>query len=1184
MKKVFLFLMVMLLAISLVSCGDSEKTNDDGGLTANDDFNTSNVTLTSAYNKAQILGFEGTLDEFIELISGEDGKDGANGNDGANGADGVSIENVEVNDDGELIVVLSNGNNINCGKVKGTDGKDGVDGNDGAPGKDGANGKTPYIQDGYWYIDGINTGVKAEGVDGTDGTDGAPGQNGTDGKPGEDGKTPTIEISDDGYWVINGVKTEYKAIGTDGAPGQNGTDGKPGEDGKTPTIEISEDGYWVINGVKSDVKAEAVNGDKGDKGDTGATIEKVEFDEEGRLVITLTNGTVLDPIELPKKEEHVHTFGNWINYAGNANVYCENRLFYHICSECKTLEWKSGSYEDHIFSTITVTPTCTEEGYDKKTCSTCGYFEKFNFTDKIEHNYNVVTTLPTCVSQGFDEKTCLVCDHYIKTNYTVITDHTWNTEYTFDGSYHWQECSYCDATTEKEEHVIDESGYCTVCNQPITSSEGVMYDVSADGTYAEVIGYNGTSKNIIIADTYNGTPVTNIFNSAFEQTDIESIIIPGSIKNIGGYSFYNCRNLVSVTIANGLISVGYSAFSGCSSLENIVLPDSLITIGNSAFSGCRSLENIVLPDSLITIEISAFSSCSSLKSITIPYGVTTINYYTFNGCVNLTSVTIPDSVTSISNAAFSDCNPELYNEYAYGKYVGDSNNPYAVLIGLTNYNLGTYTIHENVRVIGAYAFSGCSRLTTVFIPETVVGISEYAFYHCTALTSFIIPQNIKIINDYTFSGCTSLETITIPDSVTSIDYKAFYDCSSLVNAILPPNLISIGACAFEKCSSLTSIVLPESVISIGESAFQNCTKLEFNIFEHGVYSTKFLPSENNPHFAFIGQVDPVYTNNYCYIHPDTQIIADGSQSSRRINSLIIPEKVTHIGKTFDFCNNLSYIIIGSSVKNISEGAFESCNKLESVFYNGTKERWNEILGHSFLTTDTEIYFYSEEPPSSEGKYWHYVDGVPIIWPEYVAPVYSEGLEFTSNGDGTCFVSGIGTCTDTILYVPPTSPSGDAVKSLGAKPSQIIDSSSFHIFEDSGIIEVHIPYSIEYIHPSVWIGATEIRNIAVHEDNPYYKSIDGNLYSKDGNTIVRCAPAKEDTEFTIAKNVIEIGKYAFLYCENITYVIFENTYDWYFTDNDILISGYVFTSAELSDTTIAATYLKSTYCHCWLKKN
>lgn len=45
-------------------------------------------------------------------------------------------------------------------------------------GSAGKDGKTPYIQDGYWYIDGKSTGVKAEGKDGLNGKDGASGKDG----------------------------------------------------------------------------------------------------------------------------------------------------------------------------------------------------------------------------------------------------------------------------------------------------------------------------------------------------------------------------------------------------------------------------------------------------------------------------------------------------------------------------------------------------------------------------------------------------------------------------------------------------------------------------------------------------------------------------------------------------------------------------------------------------------------------------------------------------------------------------------------------------------------------------------------------------------------------------------------------------------------------------------------------
>lgn len=76
--------------------------------------------------------------------------------------------------DRETIPILKDG-------AKGADGADGTNGRDG---QDGADGSTPYIVNGYWWIDGRNTGVKAEGVDGKDGTNGKDGSDGFDGVNG----------------------------------------------------------------------------------------------------------------------------------------------------------------------------------------------------------------------------------------------------------------------------------------------------------------------------------------------------------------------------------------------------------------------------------------------------------------------------------------------------------------------------------------------------------------------------------------------------------------------------------------------------------------------------------------------------------------------------------------------------------------------------------------------------------------------------------------------------------------------------------------------------------------------------------------------------------------------------------------------------------------------------------------
>ena len=67
----------------------------------------------------------------------------------------------------------------------------------------------------------------------------------------------------------------------------------------------------------------------------------------------------------------------------------------------------------------------------------------------------------------------------------------------------------------------------------------------------------------------------------------------------------------------------------------------------------------------------------------------------------------------------------------------------------------------------------------------------------------------------------------------------------------------------------------------------------------------------------------------------------------------------------------------------------------------------------------------------------------VLSPVYKqALTYSEGLEFDSNGDGTCYVVGMGDCTDTELVIPPVSPEGDTVVGVEGFAGEDITSVSF----------------------------------------------------------------------------------------------------------------------------------------------
>ena len=84
---------------------------------------------------------------------------------------------------------------------------------------------------GYWTIDGVSTGQKAQG---------------------DNGATPIINESDK-HWYINGVDTNVIAEGQDGDDGQNGI---------TPSID-SVSKHWIIGSTDTGVIAEGQNGQNG---------------------------------------------------------------------------------------------------------------------------------------------------------------------------------------------------------------------------------------------------------------------------------------------------------------------------------------------------------------------------------------------------------------------------------------------------------------------------------------------------------------------------------------------------------------------------------------------------------------------------------------------------------------------------------------------------------------------------------------------------------------------------------------------------------------------------------------------------------------------------------------------------------------------------------------------------------
>ena len=240
-------------------------------------------------------------------------------------------------------------------------------------------------------------------------------------------------------------------------------------------------------------------------------------------------------------------------------------------------------------------------------------------------------------------------------------------------------------------------------------------------------------------------------------------------------------------------SIGKGAFAHCGSLRSLVLPDGITSIGEKAFSKCKSLTNLTLPDSITSIGRNPLLGCSSMEQIKV----------------------------SVDNPTLAVIDGLLY-------FKPEKRLVYCPL------DKAIVEIPRGIQSIGASAFSGCVRLSSILLPDSLLNIGKSAFENCTGLSSIILPDSVTSIGEAAFSGCESLSSITLPAGLTSLEYYAFSHCKSLVVVSLPDGLTSIGEAAFSGCESLSCITLPESLTSIGKQAFSGCESLSSITLPAGV--------------------------------------------------------------------------------------------------------------------------------------------------------------------------------------------------------------------------------------------------------------------------------------------------------------------------------------------------------------
>ena len=307
------------------------------------------------------------------------------------------------------------------------------------------------------------------------------------------------------------------------------------------------------------------------------------------------------------------------------------------------------------------------------------------------------------------------------------------------GSYAFSECTGLSSVTIPETVKIIETGAFDLCSN-ISAVRFNAIECSVDVKYG--LFYNSPVDYFVFGPNVMSIP-TRI---CFGLTNLTNIVLPQSVKSIGGFSFYGCVGLTQMDIPQNVKTINESAFYNCSNISKLEIPDSVESIGVDAFNGMSSLDTLIIYNP--SVNVSSTSKAVHNKS--------------------LKYLKAPASILSVSESDLVNTTNSIVKMVVTGGTVTDD---------------GFAFINRQRKSLLSLDLGGMASEE----------LADEALSECYKMETLVLPESLKSIGYKSLSGCVALKGINLPASLDEIGYNALANCIGLTyiscNALVSPSTL-----------------------------------------------------------------------------------------------------------------------------------------------------------------------------------------------------------------------------------------------------------------------------------------------------------------------------------------------------------------------------------------------------------